>query len=491
MLLYSTLVLEELFSLHVLLPVVVWELHRFGWLQFDHGVLSFLAGTFDRAHEYITGHSIISKRLWRIGNLILAILHVLGVGTCLWTILRIVAVTARLTVPRTQDAFRELTHFALGKRAHLRLQLCLLCWTLLFGWNVYTLYVIIGVEVWVDLHVLSTMISHGGLILQYGLRIHLYPRWYLLLLVFVLQKVVYGFGRMRHDVSLRNRWRIVKHWVRRIVVIPKVFDLLSDAWIMWLHLRWVFESLVFIMDIVILSVSPHVNGARKYALLMLLLLQLYSWHAAQLFLALRITRLYHTALTSLVEIVTHVCVGFLALVCLLVIFLGTTVVLQLILVQLIINLRNLWQRLLFLLMRVKFMVRTLHLSYLASEVVPRVDACVRLQAPAALWPFTAIRIDISTLQAAWPLVIISVNRHEFSGVDLWCFCGYLLWFYIFVLLQRWIVVLASLAALVVALAPNCFIGHSRESWALRYARAPIFQTCVMRLDYRWAYSVLT
>ena len=80
---------------------------------------------------------------------------------------------------------------------------------------------------------------------------------------------------------------------------------------MWFHLRWVFESFVFIMNIVILSISSHINGARKYTWLIIpaVLLQLYSWHPTQFFLALRIaaiTLLYHTALTSLVEIVIHV-----------------------------------------------------------------------------------------------------------------------------------------------------------------------------------------
>lgn len=75
---------------------------------------------------------------------------------------------------------------------------------------------------------------------------------------------------------------------------------------MWFHLRRVLEPLVLIMNVVILRISPHIDGARKYTLLMLVPLQLHSWHAAQLFLALRITRLYHATLTSLGEIVVHV-----------------------------------------------------------------------------------------------------------------------------------------------------------------------------------------
>ena len=277
--------------------------------------------------------------------------------------------------------------------------------------------------------------------------------------------------------------------MRITIIIPKVFDFLSDAWIVWFHLRRVFESLVFIMDIVVLGVSSHVDCAREDALLVLVPLQLHSWHAAKLFVAIRMTRLYHAALTGLVEVVVHVWVGFLARVCLLIILFGAAVVVVFVLVELGINLRNLGQRLI-LMMRIELMVRTLHLSYLASEIVPRIHACIRLQAPAALWSFTAIRVDISTFQAARSLVVVSVDRHEFSGMDLRCLRGYLLQLWIFVLLNRRIVVFASLTALIVTLAPDCFIGHGRESLPLRYTRAPIFQTRRMRLDYRGAYSVV-
>lgn len=39
----------------------------------------------------------------------------LGVAATLWSTLRIVALTARLTVPGAQNALGELTYFALGK----------------------------------------------------------------------------------------------------------------------------------------------------------------------------------------------------------------------------------------------------------------------------------------------------------------------------------------------------------------------------------------
>ena len=90
---------------------------------------------------------------------------------------------------------------------------------------------------------------------------------------------------------------------------------------MWFHLRWVLEPFVLIMDVVILSVPSHVDGARKDALVMLVLLHLHSRHSAQLFLAFRVARLYHTTLASLSEIVIHVGIGFLALVCLFIILL--------------------------------------------------------------------------------------------------------------------------------------------------------------------------
>ena len=65
-------------------------------------------------------------------------------------------------------------------------------------------------------------------------------------------------------------------------------------------------------------------------------------------------------------------------------------------------------------MWIKFVVGTLSLSHLASEVVPGIEACVWLHAPAAVGSLTTIRGDIATFQAARSLVVISVDGHEFS-----------------------------------------------------------------------------
>lgn len=146
---------------------------------------------------------------------------------------------------------------------------------------------------------------------------------------------------------------------------------------MRLHLGRVFEPLVFIVYVVVLSVPSHVDAAGKDTLLVLVPLQLYSRHPFQLFLALRMTRLNHAPLTGLVEIVVHIRVRFLAWIRLLIILFRTIVIIELILIQLIVNLRDLGQRLL-LMMRIKLVVRTLHLAYLASKIVPGVDTCVRL-----------------------------------------------------------------------------------------------------------------
>lgn len=64
--------------------------------------------------------------------------------------------------------------------------------------------------------------------LEYGLRIDLYS-WRYFLLVFVAKEVVDRLGGVRHHVVLLDWGRVVEHRMGVVVVIPEVFDFLSDA----------------------------------------------------------------------------------------------------------------------------------------------------------------------------------------------------------------------------------------------------------------------